>query len=303
MTITKMDFLNKVDRHPCSGRVVENGKATEGHENCRGCQGNYLHGGECNFGGNHTIDHDLNIINQNFNRFNLLLERQDELVKAVSEKDFNKQKQKLIDDYQYLIRSCEADKLDFFAGTCITIENKQHVFLEQVKQYLRLLAEQIKFFVQEAQEMDWWKLKNYQDKVAKLEKMNKEATQIATEYRAAVERGDEAEASRLLGLLKEKQSAMASLEAEIRKDPVDKLLGEKTRRAFNDIVSSIWKNKTNVFDWIKEKEKKKKNQTQEKKIWGFIPQKYWGKVKWGAIILVSIMIAWLIIRWIYKKIK
>lgn len=304
MKITEQDFINKVDRHACNGKIVENGRAKEGHENCYGCQGNYLYGGECNFGGEHTIAHDLNIINQNFNRFDLLAKRQDNLSNAVSEKDFNQEKKKLIDDYQYLIRKCEADKLDFFTGTCISIESKQNVFLEAVKQSLRLQARQIKFFVEEAQDLDWWKLKNYRDKTKKLEKLGKEATQTAVDYKAAVERGDTAEATRLLGILKQQESAINQLKLEIERDPVNKLLGEKTQKAFKNVISAIWgKNNDNLLDWLEENKKKKKEQITEKKVWGFIPQRHWKKVKWGGTILFLGVILWLFFCWIYEKIK
>jgi hypothetical protein len=248
MKITKLDFLNKVDRHSCKGRVVKEGKAKEGHENCGSCQGNYLHDGECNFGGEHTIKHDLEIINLNFNRFNLLLEGQYNLDKTVSEKDFNQQKEQLINDYNYLIRSCERDTLEFFKGTCISIESKQHVFLETVKQNLRIQARMIKFFVEEVKNLDWLKLKSYRDKTEKLEKLIKQAAQTTIDYKEAVERGDTAEANRLLILLKEQQSTIVSLQTEIKKDPVDNLLGEKTREVFNNVIGGIWGTKKNISD-------------------------------------------------------
>jgi hypothetical protein len=301
MKITEQDFLNIINRnHICKGREITNGKAKEGHDKCNGCHGNYFVGGECNFGGCHTVENDLNIINQNFERFDLLLEQQNKISKAVSEKDFNKSKTQLINDYQYLIRKCEDDKLDYFNGTCILLDGKQDAFLERAKKYFRLLVAKIKRYIEEVRELDWWKLKNYKDKLDKLEKMNKEANQLASDYQKAKQRGDEVEANRLMGLLLTKQSEISSLKEELKNDPLNILFGDDTRDFFANIGVNLFRNNT---DFLKFKEREREREEEQGKFLGFIPKKYVGKLKWGGIILVIGLLLWWIIWWIIRKFK
>ncbi|CAG8792302.1 23470_t:CDS:2, partial [Racocetra persica] len=106
------------------------------------------------------------------------------------------------------------DKLDFFTGTCIAIDD-------------------------------------YKDRLEKLEKMNKEANQLAADYKAVKLRGDEEEASRLL---------------------------DETKDFFANISKNVFRNNTDFLNFKKEKVKDK----EQGHFLGFVPSKYIGKLKWGA---------------------
>lgn len=101
------------------------------------------------------MEKDLAIINQNFANFSSLLERQEEIYKAVSETDFNKIKQNLVNQFEYLKRKCESDKLEYFSGTCIQIDGHQDDFLELIKGYLRTLAKTLERYIKKIQKLDY----------------------------------------------------------------------------------------------------------------------------------------------------
>jgi hypothetical protein len=297
--ISELDFKSRVKIVKCEGKIIEGGKAKQGHEHCGGCQGNYFHRGECNWGGKHTIAEDLAIINQNFAQFDGLLENQEAIYQAVSEEDFNKMRTKLIDRFEYLKRKCLDDKLEYFSGTCIQIDGHQDTFLSLVKQHLRTLSNTLERYIQNIQKLDYWKIKDYRDKKDKIEKMKGECNQLMSDYKAAVARGDTAEATRLMGLWQQKKQAIGSLMKELKSNPVDKLLGEEARNFFNDIVSNIFNGNTDFFN---EDNQNDGNQV-EQKVWGFIPLKHWGKVKWGMIIIGSLFFIFLLYQWIKNKFK
>ncbi|CAG8447366.1 9419_t:CDS:10 [Racocetra fulgida] len=100
--------------------------------------------------------------------------------------------------------------------------------------------------------------------------MNKEANQLAADYKAVKLRGDEEEASRLLGLLLAKQAEISSLEEELKKDPLNILFGDETKDFFANIGKNVLRNNADFLKFKKEKAKDK----EQVHFPGFIPRKY-----------------------------
>src|SRR4051812_8580112 len=104
--ITKEDFLSIVENKHCRGKETINGLAKEGHESCGVCKGNYFVGGECNYGGNHILEEDLIRINKNFSDFDILVKNQTKVTDAKNEKEFERNKKRLLDSFELLKKKC-----------------------------------------------------------------------------------------------------------------------------------------------------------------------------------------------------
>src|SRR4051812_14668900 len=118
--ITPQDFCLIVKNPRCKGTEITNGLAKEGHERCNHCKGNYFVGGQCNYGGDHEMEKDLRLINQNFDKFNELVKKHTKLTKSNNEKEFNKIKTSLLDSFKVLKEKCkDKDGASFFYASCI----------------------------------------------------------------------------------------------------------------------------------------------------------------------------------------
>src|SRR2546423_872251 len=131
--ITEEDFKLAMNYPYCPGTEVRNGKADDGHKNCGGCKGNYFVGGECNWGGRHTMKSDLADVNRNFEEFDDLVKKKSKLTSAKSEKEFDKKKDSLLKKFENLKRKCEGSGKDFFFGACIGTKGSEAEFTEAIK--------------------------------------------------------------------------------------------------------------------------------------------------------------------------
>ncbi|CAH1759419.1 21020_t:CDS:1 [Entrophospora sp. SA101] len=178
--ITERDFLNMVRKPHCLGTEKRNGKAEEGHEKCNICKGNYFVGGECNYGGRHLMDADLNSINKNFAQFGELVSKQIEISQSKNEKEFNKRKARVIGKFQELESKCNDDEgKSLLRGSCIGLDGTETAFNKKVILLLRDLARQLREYIEATQNSTWEMLQAFNNKLDELDKMQAESTRLA----------------------------------------------------------------------------------------------------------------------------
>src|SRR6266511_1543329 len=141
--ITEKEFLMLVEKPKCRGTEILNGNATEGHEKCDHCKGNYFVGGECNYGGQHTMVRDLKAINTNFRQFDSLVKRQLKLTEEKTEGKFNTYKKKLVADFNDLKAKCENEGAEFIVGSCIGLNDNEFEIKDKIKQMFHILSRQL----------------------------------------------------------------------------------------------------------------------------------------------------------------
>jgi hypothetical protein len=150
--ITIQDFCLIVKNPRCLGTEITNGTAKEGHPNCNYCKGNYFVGGQCNYGGNHILAKDLQIINQNFSAFDVLVKQQVKLSKSKNEAEFTKTKKTLLNSFQSLKEKCEQESgTGFFYGSCIGLDGSQTHFADRIKEVFKRLAKELGYYRQQVE--------------------------------------------------------------------------------------------------------------------------------------------------------
>jgi hypothetical protein len=263
--ITKNDFLSIVEKTSCRGTETNNGSAQEGHSSCNHCQGNYFVGGECNYGGSHTLEGDLKIINKNFRDFDILVKNQTKVTDARNEAEFDRNKKRLLDSFELLKKKCKDSGEEFFMGSCISIDmDHKSIFQERIKSTFRRLARELEFYANKIKKTTWEQLRKFQEKLEQMERMQSEAMQLTQEYKEAKERGDEAEATRLFALLLDKNKQISAFQLELKKDPVYSLYNKEKSEELSDIVKNIFHGEGNFFEWDEKIKEKTKEETNEK---------------------------------------
>ncbi|KLL05243.1 MAG: hypothetical protein MRERV_3c063 [Mycoplasmataceae bacterium RV_VA103A] len=294
--ITERDFLNLVDKPHCVGTETTNGLAKEGHANCQWCKGNYFVGGQCNYGGQHLMADDLRIINKSFRQFDTLENRKITLDGSKSEKAFNKAKEALITQFETLEAKCQDDvsKSEFFGGTCISIDGTHNVFLKKIQTSLKLLAKDLRYYIEKLRNTTWEQLKAFQEKKEKLGQLQREATQLLQEWK---EEKDLVKKNQLYAAYQAKLRESKIFLGEIKKDPIYDLFSDEKEGELRDIIQKIWTGETSFLRFQKEEEDKE----GKKKYLGFIPQKWGKRIMYGGIVLVILLLAYFVYRWITNK--
>ncbi|CAG8738941.1 2231_t:CDS:2 [Cetraspora pellucida] len=190
--------------------------------------------GECNYGGQHKMGDDLRQINKNFRAFDVLVKKQAKISQAKNEKNFNEAKNKLLTSFQELKKKCEDEAgAGFFYGSCIGLDGNKSDFSERIKSTFRRLAKELGYYIEE---------KNPIKK------------------------------ARLFAALSQKNQAIKSLQAELRKDPVYELFSAEKSEELSNIVKNIFRGNpdTSFFSWRKKGEDKNQEQPEPKKYLGFI---------------------------------
>jgi hypothetical protein len=123
---------------------------------------------------------DLRIINKSFRQFDTLENRKITLDGSKNEKAFNKAKKVLITQFENLEAKCQDDvsKNEFFGGTCIGIDGTHNVFLKKIQTSLKLLAKDLRYYIEKLKNTTWEQLKAFQEKKEKLGQLQREATQL-----------------------------------------------------------------------------------------------------------------------------
>ncbi|CAG8763914.1 6650_t:CDS:2, partial [Cetraspora pellucida] len=154
--------------------------------------------GECNYGGQHKMSDDLRQINKNFRAFDVLVKKQAKISQAKNEKDFNEAKSKLLTSFQELKKKCEDEAgAGFFYGSCIGLDGNKSDFSERIKSTFRRLAKELGYYI------------------------GKEKNPIKK--------------ARLFAALSQKNQAIKSLQAELRKDPVYELFSAEKSEELSNI--------------------------------------------------------------------
>lgn len=295
--ITERDFLNLVEKTRCLGTEKTQGLAKDGHPNCKFCKGNYFVGGECNFGGEHLMSKDLQMINQNFRQFDTLENRKITLDGSKNEKTFNNAKQSLITQFQTLESKCQDDvsKDEFFMGTCVGIGDAHNAFLKKVQTSLKLLARDLRYYIEKLKNTTWEQLRLFQEKKERLGELQQQANQLLQQWK---EEKDPVEKKRLYAAYQAKLQESKNFLNEIRKDPVYDLFSDEKENELKDIIKNLWNGETTFLKFDKEEKEKEK---ENSKYLGFIPQAWGKRLMWGGGILVILLIIFLFVRWIKNK--
>ncbi|MEG7979147.1 MAG: hypothetical protein NY202_04580 [Mollicutes bacterium UO1] len=180
--LTIEDFRGIVDvqqaRRSCKGQEVRHGSAEEGHSSCSSCAGNYYAGGECNYGGKHKLDDDLEQVNQNFQGFEILVSRHARLKKVKNEEEFVHEKKELVDAFETMQKRCE-NAQGFFYGSCIGLDGTQAKFNSAVNARFQQFAKELGTFIKKVKSIDFKQFAEFKMKLEKLENMKVEAAKLA----------------------------------------------------------------------------------------------------------------------------
>lgn len=294
--ITERDFLNLVDKPHCVGTETTNGLAKVGHTNCKFCKGNYFVGGQCNYGGEHLMTDDLKTINNNFRQFDTLENRKITLDGSKNEKTFNKAKEALISQFETLEAKCQDDvsKNEFFGGTCIGIDGTHNVFLKKIQTSLKLLANDLRYYIEKLRNTTWEQLKTFQEKKEKLGQLQREANQILEQWKNET---DPDKKKQLYAAYSAKLRESKVFLSEMKKDPVYDLFSDEKENELKNIIQKIWTGETTFLRFQKEDQDKE----EEKKYLGFIPKKWGKRIMYGGIILAILLLLYFVYRWITNK--
>ncbi|CAG8435257.1 5950_t:CDS:1 [Ambispora gerdemannii] len=235
--ITKEDFLFIVNKPRCRGTEIRNGNEKEGHENCGNCKGNYFVGGECNYGGRHTMEEELKQVNKNFEQFNGLVKKKGKISEAKSESKFQKRRDKLINEFQELKKKCDGEGKEFFQGSCIGLDGSQKGFTKKIKETFFLLAEGLKNYIRIVQNTTWEKIRIFRENLEKLEALSNKYTGLVKEYD---NEKDPVRKAHLFALMAEKQKEIAGFRLELNKDPLFELFSKEKDEELNNIVKNIF---------------------------------------------------------------
>lgn len=269
--ITKEDFCLIVKNPKCQGTETENGTAKQGHEQCTACKGNYFVGGECNYGGNHKLDNDLDQINRNFRAFDILVKQQAKLSKSKNEQEFNQIKRTLVNSFNSLKAKCEENNGEsFFYGSCVGIDGSKSDFAERIKETFKRLAKELGHYIQQVEKTTWQQLHEFQVKLKKLDKLNSESIQLTKDWK---KEQDPIKKQQLFVLLSQKQQAIRSLQLEIQQDPTFAIFSQEKSDELANIVQNIFQGdgKKSFFDW-QAKEKEEAEETPSDKYFGLLPK-------------------------------
>ena len=268
--ITIQDFCSIVKNPRCKGAEITNGLAKEGHENCNFCKGNYFVGGQCNYGGEHIMEKDLESINQNFQVFNVLVEKQAELVKSVNEKGFNKTKNVLLGSFENLKKGCEDNAgVGFFHTSCVGVAGSKLQFEERIKVTFKRLAKELGHYIKQVENTTWQQLHNFQQKIEELKKLSEETTQLTEDWK---NESDLVKKNQLFILLSAKNKAINNLRQELKKDPKFAIFNQEKSDELDGIVKNIFQGKKNFFTWKEKDENAEAENPKQEKYFGFIPK-------------------------------
>lgn len=142
--ITETTFLNIVKKPACphaNATEIKNGVAKAGHEECRiRCKGNYFVGGECNYGGIHTLKKDLLVINKNFAFLDDFYVLQQELQAVSNEQEFNKLQKQFLDKVDNLSSNVSFEQVEkIIKGKEITKKEKIEFWQKEITRVKRSL--------------------------------------------------------------------------------------------------------------------------------------------------------------------
>lgn len=295
--ITPQDFCLIVKNPRCRGTENANANAEVGHENCGHCKGNYFVGGECNYGGRHEMEKDLKYINQNFRAFDVLVQKQAKISGAKNENSFNHAKDKLLDSFQELKKRCEDEAgAGFFYGSCIGLDGSQSQFAERIKTTFKRLAKELDYYIKQVTSSTWEQLKNFQEKLDKLDKMQSESNQLAKDWK---NEKDPVKKAKLFALLSQKNSEIKSFQAELKNDPVYSLYSTEKSDELANIVKNIFHGNPNTsfFTWKKKSDDKDNTKTNQEKYLGFIPKEA-GKT---ALIVIGGLLSLVFLYYFFKR--
>lgn len=214
---------------------------TTGHENCGSCPGNYYNGGECNYGGRHVLSGEIAQINRNFEGIDKLEKRNLELRLStnVSESEFNKKKNQLLNDFRKVKGNCcSPGKLAFFA-TCVGVENQSGLFQKDVEQRFKNFTEGIECYIKQVEKATWRQVQEFQTKLNQIEDLRKENSNLLQEYKdpnTSPERK-----AQISEIIDQNEAQMASLDQELD--------NHSTRLLFDPEIENTLRNaKYNLFN-------------------------------------------------------